>query len=424
MIISLEHAIKELQNRNPVIIFDNEGEKEGDLVFPSEIITEENIKFMMNHCKGVICQTLKEERIKELEIPIFKKKSNNLTGQTNFVYPVDHKQSLTGISCKDRFMIIRDLIDPSFDKENLVIPGHQNLLKISTNGILERQGHTEASSELVVLAGYYPSATICELVDDEGIPRDLESCKEFSDKHNIPIVLLNDIYEYFLKDKQLSILPKIHYIKNTYKYLAHKTAVVFGGSSGIGKEVVSLLEKNDCNVFSLSRTSGFDITEHDVISKFFETYNVDFVINCSGYISEMPIGNLDMDNFHHHFDVNFFGIVNIIDQIQKTQKHTTIINISSPSANKFRAHWSAYSSSKAALNAFTLHAAHELTNHKIFTISPSKTKTPMIYKVFPNIPDSELIDPADLAKLIINIICQSNDIENGTEYSITKIKQL
>ncbi len=420
MIINIEQAIVELQNKNPVIIFDNEGENEGDVVFPSEIITEENIKFMMNYCKGVICQTLKEERIKELEIPIFKKKSNNLTGQTNFVYPVDHKKSQTGISCKDRYMIIRDLIDPSFDKENLVIPGHQNLLKISTNGILERQGHTEASSELVVLAGYYPSATICELVDDEGIPRDLDSCKNFSTQHNIPIVLLNEIYEYFLKEKQLCILPKINYIKNTYKYLAHKTAVVFGGFSGIGKQVVSLLEKNDCNVFSLSRRNGYDITNSNVISKFFQMYNVDFVINCSGYISEMPIGQLDMDDFHRHFDVNFFGIVNIIDQVQKTQKHTTIINISSPSAKKFRQNWSAYSSSKAALDAFTLHAANELTNHKIFTISPSKTKTPMIYKVFPDIKDSQLIDPVDLAKLIINIICQSNDLKNGTEYSITK----
>lgn len=420
MIINLEQAITELQNKNPVIIFDNEGEKEGDLVFPSEIITEENIKFMMNHCKGVICQTLKEERIKELEIPIFKKKSNNLTGQTNFVYPVDHKQSLTGISCKDRCMIIRDLIDSSFDKENLVIPGHQNLLKISTNGILERQGHTEASSELVVLAGYYPSATICELVNEEGIPRDLESCQIFSEKHNIPIILLNDIYEYFLKEKHLCIIPKIHYIKNTFKYLAHKTAVVFGGSSGIGEKVVSLLEKNDCNVFSLSRSSGFDIKDYDIITKFFQTYNIDFVINCSGYISEMSIGHLDMNDFHHHFDINFFGIVNIINEIQKTQKHTTIINISSPSAYKFRQNWSAYSSSKAALNAFTLHAAHELTNHKIFTVSPSKTKTPMIYKVFPDISDKELIDPADLATLIINIICQSNNLENGTEYSITK----
>ena len=80
-IIDIHEAIKELQNQRPIIIFDKYTENEGDLCYPSEIINKEIIKFMMNECKGIICQTLPEEHIRKLEIPVFQKKRNN---QNNF----------------------------------------------------------------------------------------------------------------------------------------------------------------------------------------------------------------------------------------------------------------------------------------------------------------------------------------------------
>ena len=88
---------------------------------------------MLNFCKGVICVTLEKSVLENLEIPIIKKKGNSLTGQTNFALPVDHKNSLTGISSKDRKMIIDELLLDKVNLDNLVIPGHQNLLKISKN---------------------------------------------------------------------------------------------------------------------------------------------------------------------------------------------------------------------------------------------------------------------------------------------------
>lgn len=424
MIISLQQAIQDLQNNKAVIIFDSEGENEGDLVIPSELVDDEIIKVMMNDCRGIICQTLPESRIRELDIPIFQKKGNNVTGQTNFVYPVDHKNSQTGISCMDRTMVIQGLIDPSFDKENLVIPGHQNVLRISPNGILQRQGHTEASSELVTLAGFYRSATICELIDNDGIPRDLESCKQFSEKYGYNIVMLSEIYNHFLKEQYLVITPQINYVKNYYKFLHGKNAFVTGASSGIGLAVTKLLESYDCHVLPFSKSTGQDVTDSSCIEQFFQNHKVDFVVNCAGYISEQGIGQLDLQDFRHHFNVNVFGIVDIINQVAKTHtnKNVTIVNISSPSANKFRQNWSAYSASKAALNAFTMHAANEL-NHRIFTVSPSKTDTPMIHRVFPNIQTEQLINPTDVAKLIVNVICHSDTIQNGTEYSISKLSK-
>ena len=179
MCISFENAIKELKKSLPIIIFDKENENEGDLCIPSELIDIKTLNFMLNECKGVICQTLTLDIINKLEIPIFKKSGNNITGQTNFVYPVDHVLSETGISSNDRMMIIKELISDNPDKNNLVIPGHQNLLKISKNGLKTRQGHTESSSYIVKKAGFKESAVICEIIDNKGVPMRYDSIIEF-----------------------------------------------------------------------------------------------------------------------------------------------------------------------------------------------------------------------------------------------------
>ena len=198
MLISVKSAIEEIKNKNPIIIFDKENENEGDLCIPSELIDIKTLNFMLNECKGVICQTLTSDIINKLEIPVFKKSGNNITGQTNFIYPVDHVLSETGISSNDRMIIIKELISDKPDKNNLVIPGHQNVLKISKNGLKTRQGHTESSSYIVKESGFKESAVICEIIDNNGVPMRYDSIIEFASKHNIKVVLLSDIYQYFL----------------------------------------------------------------------------------------------------------------------------------------------------------------------------------------------------------------------------------
>ena len=428
--VTVQDAVNELKDKRPVIIFDRENENEGDIVYPSEIINDEIIKFMMNECKGVICQTLPIDLIKKLKIPIFKTKRNTLTGQTNFVYPVDHINSETGISCKDRTLIIKSLVDENFNPDHIVIPGHQNLLKISENGILERQGHTEASSELVTLANYFRSATICEIINENGIPMRLAEIIQFSNKHNIKIVLLNDIHNHFLNENMIKITPQIKFVKNVYPYLNNKRAIVSGGSSGIGEAICKLLKENNCEIINISRSEGYDITDYEKITTFIKNLDdapVHYLINAAGYINVQNTENMSIEEWNKHFNVNVTGIFNLIKSVllkYKTNGLTSIINITSAAAtfNRTRAGWSAYTASKTALETFTRILAAELnpSNIKVYGLSPSKTDTQMLHAVFKNLDKTTLLVPINVAKLAINILAQSISLESGNIYTIGK----
>lgn len=408
--ISVDESISELKNKKPIIIFDKNNENEGDLVFPSEIINIEILNFMLNNCKGVICQTLNENLIQKLEIPIFKKLGENKTGQTNFVYPIDHIKSETGISSKDRMMIIKEIISDNVSKKNFVFPGHQNLLKISNNGLQTRQGHTESSSYIVKKAGYKESAVICEIIDNQGVPMRYDSIIQFGMKHDIKVVLLSDIYKHFLNS--VKITPKIPLYKNPYMFLANKNIVITGGSSGIGLNLKNKLIDLSCNVIDLSRRNKHDITNYAEIKKYVESNitNIDILINCAGHIEPKKILDMEIDEWNKHINVNLTSIFYLTKIfINKFNNHGAILNISSPSAKKTREEWSAYCCSKAALNNFTLNCSNELKHNNIMVnaISPTKTDTPMIERLFPEIEKKQLINPGIISNFMISILCES-----------------
>ena len=417
-------CLDELKKKRPIIIFDKNNENEGDIVFPSEIINIDILNFMLNQCKGVICQTLTEDVIQKLEIPILKKYGKNKTGQTNFVYPVDHINSETGISSNDRLMIIKELISDNANNNNFVFPGHQNLLKISKNGLETRQGHTESSSYIVKKAGYKESAVICEIIDTNGVPMRYDSIIEFGQLHDIKVILLSDIYKYFLDT--IKIIPKIKLYKNPFLLLANKHIILTGGSSGIGLNLKNKLLELSCNVIDFSRTNGHDITNYNEIKNYIENNvsNIDILINCAGYIEPKNILNMELNEWHKHIDVNLTSIFFLTKNlINKFNTQGVILNISSPSAKKTREGWSAYCCTKAALNNFTLNCARELKEKNIMVnaISPTKTNTPMIKRLFPKIKDDKLINPDIISNFMINILCDSfqNNL-TGQIFEVTK----
>lgn len=193
--IPILHAISEFKSGNPVIIMDDlERENEGDLVYPAQSITPQNITDTLEVSSGIICVTLTEEKAQKLHLPVMYKNNEDPNG-TNFTVSIDHISTTTGVSAHDRAKTIRELV-ASENPKDFTRPGHLFPL-VAKNGLLrERQGHTEASVELCLLSGLEPVGVICELMNRDGSMMRLKECTILSKKHNIPLISVKDICAY------------------------------------------------------------------------------------------------------------------------------------------------------------------------------------------------------------------------------------
>jgi len=191
MFSRVKAAIKAFQERRFVIIF-SENENEADLSIPAQEIVAESIVFAARVASGLLCLALPKERLKELDIDSLP--SRYRAYDTPFYTPVDAKEvEGSGISAKDRATTIRKIIDPNTKPEDLARPGHIPLLGAHTNGLIGRNGHTEAVVELCRLAGVYPSGVLCELVSDSGDMMNAKELKSLAKRFNIPIITVGSL---------------------------------------------------------------------------------------------------------------------------------------------------------------------------------------------------------------------------------------
>ncbi|GAI75374.1 unnamed protein product, partial [marine sediment metagenome] len=154
MFSRVRKAIKAFQERRFVIIF-SEDENEADLAIPAQEITAEAILFAARVASGLLCLALPKTRLRELEIDSLP--SRYRATDTPFYSPVDAKEvEHSGVSPKDRAFTIRKVIDPDTKPSDLARPGHVMLLGAHADGLIGRDGHTEAVVELCKLAGLYP----------------------------------------------------------------------------------------------------------------------------------------------------------------------------------------------------------------------------------------------------------------------------
>ncbi len=197
MFSSVEEALKDIKKGKFVIIFDHESrECEGDLFVAAEKITENQMAFLIENTSGIICVPMEEKRLTELGIPrMVEKNSDNF--DTSFSVSVDAiKKVGSGISAKDRLKTVKALIDSSSSKKDFGMPGHVFPLIARKNGVLERKGHTESAVDLSILAGLYPAGVIGELVNKNGSVKNLAELKNFSLKHKIKMVSVEDLINY------------------------------------------------------------------------------------------------------------------------------------------------------------------------------------------------------------------------------------
>ncbi len=191
----MESIIREFSKGNPVIIMDDlERENEGDIVFPAEFITTQNITDTLTISSGIICVTMTEERACKLGLTKMCNVNEDPNG-TNFTLSCDHISTTTGVSAEDRAKTIRELVF-SENKKDFTRPGHIFPL-VCKNGLLdERKGHTEASVQLCMLSGLKPVAVICELMNPDGTMMRLKDCVKISSTFNIPLISVKDIEKY------------------------------------------------------------------------------------------------------------------------------------------------------------------------------------------------------------------------------------
>ena len=194
MFSRIRDAIKAFRERRFVILL-SENEGEGDLAIPAQEISAEAILFAARVASGLLCLALPKERLRELEIDSLPSKYR--TYDTPFYSPVDAKEvEHSGISPKDRAFTIRKIINPNTKPADLARPGHIPLLGAHVDGLIGRNGHTEAVVELSRLAGLYPGGVLCELVSDSGEMMNARELKMLARKFNIPIITVGALTKF------------------------------------------------------------------------------------------------------------------------------------------------------------------------------------------------------------------------------------
>lgn len=193
---NLLQALSALQHKKGVIVTDNQSrENEADIIFHAETLSVEQMALLIRECSGIVCLCLPPEKVDELALPMMVEE-NRSKFHTGFTISIEAKEGVTtGVSAKDRLQTIRSALHPE-GKHRIVSPGHVFPLRARANGVLARDGHTEASVDLMRLAGLSPYAVLCELTNCDGTMSVGEQIVAFAQEHDFPIVSIDEIIDY------------------------------------------------------------------------------------------------------------------------------------------------------------------------------------------------------------------------------------
>ena len=178
-----------------LVMDDKERENEGDLICSAEAATTENVNFMASYAKGLICMPMSAERAEKLMLaPMVEHNTDN--HETAFTVSIDHKNTTTGISAEERGFTARMCVDENAEPLDFRRPGHMFPLIAKAGGVLERNGHTEATVDLMKLAGLKECGLCCEIMSDDGKMMRTDELISFAEKYNIPYITVKDLQEY------------------------------------------------------------------------------------------------------------------------------------------------------------------------------------------------------------------------------------
>lgn len=244
----IPEALDELRSGKIILVTDDENrENEGDLICAAEFATTENVNFMAMHAKGLICMPMDAATANRLSFPQMVS-DNTDNHETAFTVSVDHKNTTTGISAEERSITAINCADNGSKPEDFRRPGHMFPLVARKNGVLERPGHTEATVDLMRLAGLKPVGLCCEIMRDDGTMMRRDELIEFSLKWGLKFITISALADYRKKNECLvecvakTKLPTKYGTFKAYGYInklngEHHVALV-KGDVGDGKNLL------------------------------------------------------------------------------------------------------------------------------------------------------------------------------------------
>jgi len=200
---TVEQALEELKKGKIILVTDDEDrENEGDFICAAEFATTENLNFMATYGKGLICMPMSKEICERLKLPQMVA-DNTDNHETAFTVSIDYAGTTTGISAEERGMTARHCISEDAKPEDFRRPGHMFPLLAKKNGVLERDGHTEATVDLMRLAGLKECGLCCEIMREDGTMMRTTELMELAEKWNICFITIAAIQEYRKKHEKL-----------------------------------------------------------------------------------------------------------------------------------------------------------------------------------------------------------------------------
>ncbi len=201
---SVAEALEDIRQGKMVIVVDSEDrENEGDLIVSAQLVTPEQVNFMLHNGRGVLCVPITIDRARQLDLPPQVSDNTSILG-TPFTVTVDKLEGCsTGVSIQDRCATINALADPSSTPATFGRPGHINPLYAQNAGVLKRAGHTEAAVDLMKLAGLQPVATLIEIMNEDGSMARLPQLREKADQWGLRLITISDLIKYRISNESL-----------------------------------------------------------------------------------------------------------------------------------------------------------------------------------------------------------------------------
>ncbi len=196
MIADVREIVRDLAAGRMVVLVDDEDrENEGDLLIAAGFADATAVNFMATEGRGLICLALTHEQCDRLRLPMMSPDNRSAFG-TNFTVSIEAASGVsTGISARDRAHTIKAAANPSATEADVVMPGHVFPLRAEPGGVLTRAGHTEAGCDLVRMAGLFPAAVICEIMNEDGSMARLPDLEKFAAHHGLKIGSIKNVIE-------------------------------------------------------------------------------------------------------------------------------------------------------------------------------------------------------------------------------------